>query len=252
MRLLIVSALPHEQKTLIRNLGAQRVRGHTVRTYAASRAGLDIMLIQTGMGISGAEAVSRHGIEKASPRLVLSIGFGGALFEGARIGELVAASRVSLLSGGETLDLPGTEEMASRLQHEIPIRTGTVITLPTWKKKSEVRKLVPPDATFPVCDMELFAIAQVCREERVPLFAIRSITDTLEREIPIRPEEVSDESGLYRFPKALSSFLRSPRRIPGLIALGRNSRIAGRELSAATLHLMNSFAASPPREGYPR
>jgi adenosylhomocysteine nucleosidase len=252
MRLLIVSALPHEQKFLIRRLRAQRTATHPAPTYTTSRAALEITLIQTGMGISRAEDVLREGIGKVKPRLVLSIGFGGALFEGARVGELIAASRVSLLSSGEAIELSSTEEMANRLQSEMAIRKGTVITLPTWKKKSEVRRLVPPGAPLPVCDMELFVLAHVCREERVPLFAIRAITDTLEREIPIHPEEVSDENGRYRLPRALSSFLRSPRRMPALIALGRNSRIAGRELAAATLHLMDSFATSPPSESYPR
>jgi nucleoside phosphorylase len=251
MRVLIVSALPHEQKALIRNLGARRAADHPVRMHTASYATFEIMLIQTGMGVSNSRTAMHYAVDKVNPRLVLSIGFGGALYVNARIGDLIAASRVSLLSSGESLELPGTDETASSLQQKIDIEKGMVITLPTWKEKSEVRKLLPPDLSLPVCDMELFAIARVCREKRVPLFAIRSITDTAEREIPVHPEEVSDESGRYRFPKALVSFLKNPRRMPGLIALGRNAHIAGRQLCTATIHVMDSLATSSWSKRYP-
>jgi nucleoside phosphorylase len=164
--------------------------------------------------------------------MILSSGFGGALYDNAAIGELIWASRVLLVNNGvrDTMDLPDSDHLFGRLSQKLTIQKGSIVTLERWMKKPEIKRALSEPLLFPVCDMETFPLAKATITRGLPFVAIRSITDRSHEEIPPELLSVSDESGNYRTSRALKVLIGNPFLIPRAVNLGRSSAIASRNI----------------------
>ncbi|HTR44268.1 MAG TPA: hypothetical protein VMH06_01055, partial [Thermodesulfovibrionales bacterium] len=78
-------------------------------------------------------------------------------------------------------------------------------------------------------------------QKNLRFFAIRSITDRRDEEIPYELLDVSDESGRYRPGRALWLLLSNPRLIPESIKLGIHARTAGNSLWEAVRCLIEAL-----------
>jgi nucleoside phosphorylase len=244
MRLAIFAAFPHEIKPLVKNLSATRIsHTHPFPLFRALYGSVEVVVVLTGMGTRNAEASLDCVIKEHSPTLILSSGFGGALYDTASIGELIWASRVLLVNGGvrEILDLPDRDQLFPRLSQKLTLHEGSIITLKGWMTKPEIKRALSTPLPFPVCDMETFFLAKASLKHGLTFIAIRSITDRSHEEIPPELLSVSDESGNYRLPRALKALLRNPSLIPGAMNLGRNSALASRNLWRAVKALMEAL-----------
>jgi adenosylhomocysteine nucleosidase len=178
---------------------------------------------------------------KFNPELIVSAGFGGALYDGAAIGEVIWGSKVLLIREGivETLDLSTAGNIFGALGTVSAIREGNILTLDRWMKKSEIRKILNPQLSFPVCDMEAFFLAEPCLKKGLPFVALRAVSDRADEDIPPEFLTVSDESGRYRLSRALRLFLK-PGLIKDIVKIGRNSAIASDKLWAAVRSLIEA------------
>lgn len=244
MRLAIFSAFPQELRCSLQGLRAERVLGgHPFHIFLAQRSSSEIFLIQTGIGLQNSEDALKFILQEHRPDFVLSIGFGGALYSGAEIGELIWASRGLLVNDGvtETIDLSDGKEIAGRLAETIAIREGSVLTLGRRMAKSEIKSEYYQGLPSPVCDMETFPLARISVEKGIQFFAIRCITDRADEDIPPALYNVVDESGHYRFSRALALLFRNPWLVPASAKLGRNSMIASRNLWSAVRHIIDAL-----------
>jgi adenosylhomocysteine nucleosidase len=253
MRLEIFSAFPQELKHMRENLKIiESLRKGPFNIFFAEYSSKEVVLVQTGMNIHNANPTLEYILEEHCPDLILSLGFGGALYDGALVGDLVWASRVVfipegilegethtfLMSEGEEtfyrhepyiLEVPGVREIVSRLS-KVTMHEGCILTLERWMKKSEIKNIITQELSRPVCDMETFPLAKLSMQRGLPFFAVRSITDQADEEIPLELLDISDESGNYRFSRALRLIVCKPKLIPDIIKLGRNSKIASKNL----------------------
>src|SRR5208283_2076103 len=131
----------------------QRQRRYTLEgesVYHATYLSHEIMIVQTGIGIRNAEEALTRVLDAFNPDFLLSIGFAGALYEGARIGDLVMATSVSLISGNaiKTSQIPAERGLHERLGGRGNIREGSFFTLERLMEKKAVRLLLPSDAAF--------------------------------------------------------------------------------------------------------
>ncbi|HET6513787.1 MAG TPA: hypothetical protein VFG09_01390 [Thermodesulfovibrionales bacterium] len=243
MRVAIVSAFPQEVRAIVRNTGATRKRKECVfDVFHARYSSHDITLILTGMGSRSAEKALAYVVEKYVPEIILSAGFGGALYDGARIGEIIVASKVLSLDdrAADVLELRNGD-VIEKLSRNLSVREGSIVTIEKWKQKSEIRKVIAGEFPLPVCDMETFGIAKLSLEKNLPFFAVRSITDRSDEEVPLDLLNVSDDSGRYSLRRAIKLLLFKPRLIPGSIKLGIHAHIAGRSLWQAVSCLIDSL-----------
>lgn len=243
MRVAIFSAFPHELREIVRRTGAKKNRKeYFLDVFHAQYSSHDVTVVLTGVGSRNAEKALKYVIESNTPDIVLSAGFGGALYDGARIGEIILASKVLSMAERVTDALVlQNGVMIEGLSGKIPIREGSIVTVEKWKKKSEIRKVLAGQFPLPVCDMETFGLAKLSLQENLRFFAIRSITDRSDEEIPHELLNVSDQSGRYRLGCALKLLLSEPRLIPGSIKLGINARIAARSLWQAVSCLIEAL-----------
>ncbi len=200
--------------------------------YRATYLSHEIMIVATGIGIRNAEEALTWVLDAFDPDFLFSIGFAGALYEGARIGDLVMATSVSLISGNaiKASQIPGERGLYERLGGRGNIRAGSFFTLERLMEKKAVRPFLPSDAAFPVCEMETFPLAVLARQRQLPFLAVRSITDRADEEIPPELLQVTDRSGRYQLMRAAGLLLRKPRLIPTAVKLAMRSGKASKNL----------------------
>jgi hypothetical protein len=78
--------------------------------------------------------------------------------------------------------------------------------------------------------METFFLAKLSVEQGLPFFAVRSVTDRADEELPIEFLCVTDKSGKYKLSRALSLILSKPKLIKDIVRTGRSSSIASTNL----------------------
>jgi adenosylhomocysteine nucleosidase len=80
-------------------------------------------------------------------------------------------------------------------------------------------------------EMESFEILRAAQSAGVPAVAVRAISDTLDEDLPIDMAEILTDEGQVSIPRVLGQVAVKPRSLPGLLRLGKNSRVAAQSLS---------------------
>lgn len=241
MRLAVFAAFPQE----IRHIAGQfRKIGKNISPRVAvcrsRRGGHEIFVLQTGMGSRNISRDFDFAMEEYRPELIISAGFGGALYEGSSAGDLVRASEIFLISESGRQELPSIRlknspghgyaaELASKLSERLPVNEGIFFTLQSLTEKSVLRQSIS-GVPFPVCEMESYFFARKCVEKDVPLLAVRAITDRADEEIPREFSGVIGKAGMYSPARAIATLIRNPKLVAQSLKLGRNSYIASRKL----------------------
>jgi adenosylhomocysteine nucleosidase len=251
LRLAIFSAFPQEIKQLVRGFRpVEKSERHSLVLYFARYFSREIIVVQTGVGAENTEAALKYVVKDYSPNLLLSVGFGGALYNGAAAGDIICAGRVFLIPEnipeGSTPDrvkldseeIPNAAAIVSRLSERIQIHEGCILTLERHMVKTAIRKFLPVDLSFPVCDMETYFLARLSKEMGLPFLGLRAITDRAHEEIPVELLRVTDESGKYRLSLAIRLILSRPQIIRHIFRIGKNARIASINLSHAVRSLI--------------
>ena len=244
MRLAIFSAFPQETKNLIRSFRPiEKSVRRSLILYFARYFFREIIVAQTGMGAKNTEAALKCVVKDYSPDLLLSVGFGGALYSGASAGDIICARRVFLVPENipqgsapdhmklDSQEIPDAVTIVSRLSGRIQIHEGCILTLEKHMEKSAIRKILPGDLSFPVCDMETYFLARLAKEIGLPFLSLRAITDRADEEIPAELLRVTDESGKYKLSLAIRLILGRPQIIGHIFKIGINARMASNNLS---------------------
>jgi adenosylhomocysteine nucleosidase len=225
---------------------------HQVKQYPAC----DIITVQTGMGSANVQTAFRRILREHHPDVVISAGFGGALYEEAKIGDIVWSTRSLFIGGdGRTGQLEHHHEgavhgstigrqLGEKLSEKTAAAEGIIVTLSGMMSKSKIKKMIPHDLLFPVCDMETFYLAKLSHLNRVPFLALRSITDRLNEDVPLDLLAVTDSTGQYSFSRALMLLLAKPKLIPVGIKFGKNAARASKNLGMAVdslVEILSSF-----------
>jgi nucleoside phosphorylase len=262
MRIAIFSAFPQESRHVLKNLArVKNLRMHPFRIASAGYSSSEIIVVQSGIGVRNSEAALQYVLREFSPEIVLSIGFGGALYDEALIGDLVWASRVFYIPESirncpvslprehrranqiqqrkpYSVDIRGAKEIAGKLSGKVVMREGCIFTIANWMRKADIRRIVPEEAFFPVCDMETFPLARLSLQEGVSFFAVRSITDRASEEIVPDLLDVSDASGRFRYSRVLALLVQKPNLALDMIKLGKKAKTASENLWHAVRYLI--------------
>jgi len=203
-----------------------------------------VLLVKTGVGKQKALEAIEHVFDKFSINTVISTGFGGALVDHLKIGDVVLYSSLSSTEGKENnLDLsthtvpiyqkivrlsqPGS---GCRYLYGKGVTTGEICATP------EARVRLFREYSSTVVDMESYWIARVALNWRIPCVVIRSISDLVQ-------DDLTFLIGLFSrdrvSPKKLAGCLiRRPGMLRSLAYLYRNSRNARKSLTIAVKDLV--------------
>jgi adenosylhomocysteine nucleosidase len=240
MKIGIITAMPEETGAIIRGLQhTQKIRTGGRTLHHARLSGHEIVVAEAGMGFFNATTAARQLISELRPDLLVSAGFCGGISAELRVGDVVLATGLAIVSETGLQEVHVTipavsREFVSRQAGEGQrVFAGLFATTRAIMRKSRLAALLPVDATFPVVEMESAAVAQLAGENGIPFVGMRTVSDPFCEELGFSLDEFCDDRMRIRIPKVLLTVARRPRIIPQLIRLARNSRVAAASLSQA-------------------
>jgi hypothetical protein len=200
-----------------------------------------VLMLETGIGSMAMESALRWCLSRPRlggliyrPRMVISLGFSGALQPEQRVGHLVLATEVVDWSGcrWKTAYLPSPDD-CSLCAHGRVLTTAELVSRPQEKERlgQQFRALA--------VDMESAVAARLCQEHGVSFACMRAISD--EMRTPLS-RYLTDLLGHGRVSSARLAvkLMRHPALLGELWRLARQTRLAARRLLA-----VHSLLATP-------
>lgn len=200
---------------------------------APFRRGLpsNVTILVTGMGASAAERAVKARLAERDWSLVLTCGYAGGLNPALQLGTVIWEAdedfplRQALLDAG-----------ASAAQFHCAEQVAV-----TAYAKAMLRERTGADAV----EMESGIIRQLSREGGIPSATVRVISDTAQEDLPLDFNALVNADGKLSLGKLARTVLRRPRKIPALMALGRHSKLAAKQLAAVLRAVLASPRALP-------
>jgi adenosylhomocysteine nucleosidase len=226
MRVLVTVAVKAEFAPWRRLRKWEPLQAKGVAVRRAQIGSAQVHLVVTGMGRENASRVA-GAMMKEPYEFCISAGFAGALGDRFAVGDILVADGVQRFGRAKTLQC--SRNLVDAARSEGAKQVNLFLTSDhVVRTVAEKARLAPFAAAV---DMESFAIASAAQAHRVPMVAIRVISDTTERELPIRLETMVDERGCVSVSSVLRQVLSHPLQLPALIRLGRESSIAAEALA---------------------
>jgi adenosylhomocysteine nucleosidase len=209
-RIGIVAALHGELKPLVRGWEkrGQLWIGRTGETHCMATAG--------GMGARAAARACEVLLKEGPLDALISVGWVGALSCGLKPPQAHVISEVIDARTGERFVTASGE--GQRL-----LTTGHVV------RPDEKRKLAQQFQT-PLVDMEAAAVARIAREQQLPFYCFKAISDGYTDRLPDFNPFIGPE-GQMRMANFVAYAMLHPQYWGVLMRLGRNSSIAARNLA---------------------
>jgi len=177
----------------------------------------NVTVLVTGMGPAAAERALKERLGSGNWGLVLTCGFAGGLNPALPIGAVLCEAdgnfplRQALLDAGAvTAKFHCAERVAV-----------------TAYEKATLRERTGADAV----EMESGIIRELCRQRGFPSATVRVISDTAQEDLPVDFNTLMKPNGKLSLGRLAGAVLRRPRKLPALMALGRHSKSAARQLA---------------------
>ncbi len=245
----LIAAMPDEIRPLLRMVGeARREQCREFPLWRVQTGDTEACLVESGMGPLRAATAAEALISAASPSIMLSFGFGGAILPGLRVGDMVLGTESWLANEGRFSRRQGIAatlagEIAAELGKSLNgIASGTIITSAGILKKADLIQSLPAGTSFPILDMETAAIAEIADRHGIPLVALRAVSDDAGEELSFSIDEFTGPDMAISPLKVMATIVRKPWIIPQLLRLARNSRIAGKRLAQGVLTTLDFLA----------
>jgi adenosylhomocysteine nucleosidase len=208
----------------LRNLSQIELGGVTISQAQIGRALVDFVV--TGMGAKNARRVAN--IVMAQPYTIcVASGFAGALKPEHTIGSILVADAVQQIGKARTLE--SSRQLVYAASQDGAFRTKMFLTSDSVVRTSEEKAKLAPFAD--AVDMESFAILSSAHERKLSAVAIRVISDTSTRDIPIFLDAIVDEMGRVKIGGLVRKIVSHPIHLPALVRLGRDSKTAAEALA---------------------
>lgn len=160
--------------------GSERTKlAHGIE-HAGQLAGREVVVVESGEGAKASARAVAEAIKFYQPAWVVSAGFAAALDGNLKRGHIVLADEVQN-EQGERLAIGLKVDPQSLAKG---VSTGKLLSVNEVVRHAADRRRLAEQHPALACDMETFAIAQVCGQQNVRLLGVRIITDALDDELP--------------------------------------------------------------------
>ena len=232
MRILVIFAVEAEfapwRKQ--RNLRAIKIGNISLDQAQIGRACVDFVV--TGMGPENARRVADVVMTQPYTLCIVS-GFAGALRPDHAVGTILVAEAVQQIGGPKTLQC--ARRLVSAAGREGATQVRMLLASDHVVRTAEEKAQLAPFAD--AVDMESFAILSAAHGNGLPAVAIRVVSDTSGRDMPVFLDALVDDLGRVKIGGVIRKVVRHPVQLPALLRLGRDSRTAGQALA----HFLEAF-----------
>jgi len=226
MRVLATFAVEAELAPWRRLRGLERLSVDGIGVYKAQIGRAQVHFVVTGMGMENAARVA-GAVMKQPYQFCISSGFAGALDNTSGVGDILVADAVQQLGKAKTLQCSRNLVYAARDDGAKQVKL--FLTCDHVVRTAEEKAQLAPFAG--AVEMESFAIAAAAYAHQLPVVAIRVISDSTKRDLPIRMETMVDADGNVSIGGVVRQIVRHPLQLPALIRLGRESSTAAEALA---------------------
>ena len=232
---MVVAAERREFRGILRNCGPVKELGWPVGYSAAAELnGVKYVFAANGPGPRlAAQALKAAEVEagKAGDRnlivAVISTGFCGGLDPQLALGEIVEATSVLDCDTGRQFSSRAVSTSSARVR-------GVVLSMDRVAATVEEKtKLRMANIGAAAVEMEAGAVAAWACEQAIPFYCVRVVSDRAGDAFPLDMNKMRDSAGRFDLMKiAGNALLRPWSRIPGLLKIDRNCRVAEENLGA--------------------
>ncbi len=180
-----------------------------------SQPGMEILI--TGIGRENAERKLHQALRQDAPQLVISCGFAGGLNPYLTAGTVVFSSDEDAGLSAALLD-------AGACPVKFYQSDRVAITVP---EKRHLWEITGADAV----EMESSIIRAICRAHSIPSATIRVISDGAAENLPLDFNALMTADQELNYGKLFLALVSSPRKIPALLRLQRQTQLAARNLA---------------------
>lgn len=204
------------------------------REHAGKLLEREVVIIETGAGPKLARAAAMSVIEYHRPKWVISAGFAGGLDPAVRQGDIILADHVMT---------PESEKLSLGMKPPSPLpagmHVGTLLSSDRVLFSPKEKKAAFETFGAVACDMETFAVAEVCARMKTHLISVRVITDGAGDELP---PEVARLLGQPTFAgklgAAAAAILKRPSSATDMWKLRQDATKRGSQLAKFLLGLL--------------
>jgi nucleoside phosphorylase len=197
--------------------------------FTANVEDIRVQVLLTGMGRKTCEeSLATIDFDRGErPDLVISSGLAGALREEFKPGNIVVPQRVRTPNN----DADGTAD-AIFLNRAVQSGGKRIETLITAKQLVQTAQEKRRLGFFgEAVDMESAYVLAKCAQASVPCIAIRSISDTVDEDLPIDFDRCLTPQGAVKPLNLVNTIVEYPSKLPKLIRFGRQSIQAAQKLA---------------------
>jgi adenosylhomocysteine nucleosidase len=241
----VVAALREELQSILPAL--ERVRGFRtgpLRYRVGMLCGLDVAIVRTGIGAALARSRTRHLIEALGPRLVLNVGFAGALREDLSTGDILIgaegrdvgepadddASAARAPAAGTWRSEAGLVRLAEDLDpseiglpNGVHVHVGRVVTTVAVVGRPEDKRALGQRFAALAVDMESSAVARSAEERGIPFLYVRAVLDELRDMLPFDFGRILTPDGRPRPLRFLAAVAGQPGGVGKVLRLRAQS-----------------------------
>ena len=197
----------------------------------------EVKVLITGMGRFAAEQSMKAAFEEV-PDFCIASGLAGALKSEHGVGDILVARQVSEIKGGRTLRsdddlLKLAARSGAKVVERILVSERVIATVEEKRQLADSGDAAEMEGTYVLAAAERKGIRSV---------AIRSVSDTLDRDLPLDFDRVINERGSVSIRRVLGQIALKPGRIGGLVRLAHDSERAAGKLA----DFLNEFVKAMP------
>jgi adenosylhomocysteine nucleosidase len=226
MKILVSFALENEFAPWRQLRSFTRAAEPHFAAYEATVGVAGVRAVLTGVGPERAKSVAAGALQWG-PNVCISSGVAGSLRAEYRVGEVFVAREVMELESGRTIGMDrelveAAERRGVRLAERLLSSANMVVTAEGKSRLGRMAEAV---------EMESFAVLTEAAERKIPVVAIRAISDGVDQDLPMDFSGVLDDQGKVKASKVARSLARAPHKLPALLRLGRDTKFAATKLA---------------------
>ncbi len=193
-----------EETACIRGAGYEERRG----TFA----GKEIAVVTTGVGCKAASRATLDYVRSRQPQWVISAGFAGGLNEDLHRGHVLMADRIARADQEELA--VGLTFAKDSLAETPGVHVGRLLTVDRIVHAVADKKELGRQKDALAVDMETWAVAHQCQQEKVRFLSVRIISDPVNEELPPYLQRlVETESRSAQLGAAVGALFKKPSSI---------------------------------------
>jgi adenosylhomocysteine nucleosidase len=234
MKILVTFALENEFAPWRALRAFHRETWGTATAFFTEIGGAEVGVVLTGAGPkqAGVEASKVIWGEYDSISACISSGLAGSLKPEYRIAQVLAARAIR--SETARADAPNDVLASSAALISFAGECGASVVDEFYSadrvigRSEEKRHL---GASADAVEMESFEILLEAAAFAIPAIAIRSISDTVDEDLPLDMNRIFSDEGQVSLPRVIGEVVRHPGSVPRLMRLGQNSKAAAESLA---------------------